>query len=98
MTVYTAITARVAPGKLNEASAHLAKYAEAIKNLTGHEIQILGEVGEINSVRTVATYESLADMEKTIDACWSDEGYRKLVDSAAGLFTDGETKVWKATG
>lgn len=97
MTVYAAITGRVAAGKLNEAAAYLGKYVESIKKISGRDVQVLGEVGEINCVRTVTTFESLADMEKTIDECWNNEDYRKLMDSAEGLFVDADTKVWKAT-
>lgn len=95
--IYASVSGRVAPGKLNEAAAYLQRYAEGIKKISGHDVQVLGEVGEINKVMTVTTYDSLSDMESTIDACWSNEDYRKLMDDATGLFVDAETHVMKAT-
>lgn len=96
--IYASISGRVAPGKLNEASAYLQRYADGIKKISGHDVQILGEVGEINKVMTVTTYDSLADMESTIEACWTNEDYRKLMDDATGLFEDAETHIMKQTG
>jgi hypothetical protein len=96
MTVFVAITGRVAAGKLDEAAEYLGKYVETIKKMGG-DVQLLGEVGEINCIRTVTNYESLAEMEKSIEACWGSEDYRKLMDSAAGLFVEADTKVWKTT-
>lgn len=96
--IYASISGDVASGKLNEAAAYLGKYAETIKKITGHDVQVLGEVGELNKVMTVTTYDSLADMEKTIEDCWSNEEYRKLMDSAQGLFENAETRIMKETG
>lgn len=95
--IYASVSGDVASGKLNEAAAFLQKYADGIKKLSGHDVQILGEVGELNKVMTVTTYDSLADMEKTIDDLWGNEEYRKLMDSAEGLFENAETRVMKQT-
>ncbi len=97
MAVYASVTGRVAPGKMNEAAAYLAKYADGIKKISGHDVLVLGEVGELNSVMSVTTYENLADMEKTINDLWPSEEYRALMDSAEGLFTDAETHVFIET-
>jgi hypothetical protein len=97
MAVYASVTGRVTPGKLNEAAAYLARYAEGIKKISGHDVQILGQVGEIDSVMTVTTYEDLADMEKTIRDVWPSQEYRQLMDSAKGLFSAAETHVFLDT-
>lgn len=95
--IYASVSGDVASGKLNEAAAFLQKYQDGIKKITGHDVQIFGEVGELNKVMTVTTYDSLAEMEKTIEDCWSNEDYRKLMDSAQGLFVNAETRVMKET-
>ena len=96
--IYSSIRGHVAPGKLNEASAYLAKYAEGIKAITGKDVQVLGEVGEINVVMSVVTYEDMAEMEKVIETCWASEDYRKLMDDAEGLFSDSETRIMRTAG
>jgi hypothetical protein len=57
--IYSTIGGRVASGKLNEASAFLQKYADGIKKLTGHDVNILGEVGETHSVMSTVQCKEL---------------------------------------
>lgn len=95
--IVASITGRAKPGRLNDASAFVQKYAETIERITGAKTQIGGEVGELNSILVATQHDSMADFDAAIEKCWGSEEYRKILDDAVDIFDSeaNQVHVWK---
>ena len=90
MATVSSVRFQAAPGKMQEAVAHLGKVAVHLKSITGNDYRVFTQLaGPVGHIMIASTWESVAAWDAARKKTTADAAWQKMVKDAAGLWIAG---------